>query len=200
MIPVIYPVVCPLSYPILTPAHVQFTTTSYPNHIFTFIINLVYSIFFLLFIHSIIADIITYGFTLGYISLAMLRSGSLALVCLLLCAPRVSALLDSSSIFCITHLASIYLQFKRSSICLVSLGSRRVHTLSSLDISRLASDVTSNRSDSLASCIFGHKETRATEPHDHDSYPHLATYYNSQHRLGLAISTSGAPHLFFIYR
>jgi hypothetical protein len=151
MIPVIYPVVCPLSYPILTPAHVQFTTTSYPNHIFTFIINLVYSIFFLLFIHSIIADIITYGFTLGYISLAMLRSGSLALVCLLLCAPRVSALLDSSSIFCITHLASIYLQFKRSSICLVSLGSGRVHTLSSLDISRLASDVTSNRSDSLLS-------------------------------------------------
>jgi len=161
MIPVIYPVVCPLSYPILTPAHVQFTTTSYPNHIFTFIINLVYSIFFLLFIHSIIADIITYGFTLGYISLAMLRSGSLALVCLLLCAPRVSALLDSSSIFCITHLASIYLQFKRSSIYLPRTLLQIGATL---------------------------------------CYPHLATYYNSQHRLGLAISTSGAPHLFFIYR
>lgn len=151
----------------MTPAHVQFTITSYPN--LTFTINLVNSIFS--------PSIYTFHHrrhyylwvTSGYISLAMLRSGSLALVYLLLCAPRVSALLDSSSIYVlrISHQYILNSRDRRGvSIRLVSLGFSRAHTLTSPG----TPDV------SVLGYIFSLKETRATQPHDV-----TLTHYCSQH-------------------
>ncbi|KAG1748280.1 uncharacterized protein EDB91DRAFT_871812 [Suillus paluster] len=70
---------------------------------------LVYSIF-LLFMHSIITDIFTYGLYLAcYASVWFTRFGLLVA----LCSQRIS-IVGLLKHLCITHFTSIYLHFKRS--------------------------------------------------------------------------------------